>query len=517
MKKKIWISPTDFVEFKEDISLRKQIASRDRSLDFYAIGQYLPDPDPVLKNMGKDLSTYRSLLVDPHVWACAQSRKSGALSLEWGIDRGKAKSRQARLIEDLFEDLDLYRIMGEILDAVLWGFQPIEILWGKTGSYVLPLDILGKPPEWFVFHETTNELLFKTRSNPLGEQLPPKKFLVPQYCASYNNPYGERVLSRVFWPVTFKKGALKFWVVFTEKYGMPFAVGKHPRGAKETEIDNLADMLEDMVQDAIAVIPDDSSVELMDFGGRTSSSEIYHDLIAACNAEISKAILGQTLSTELGEGGSYAATRGHLDVRQDIIDQDIKMIEETMNLLIKWIFDLNFGAGNMPTFSMWQEEEVDKMLAERDQILSNIGVKFTKEYFNANYGLDDKDFEIGEPEPEIPPQVPGPGPIAPNPEEDEENEPIVEMAESGLAGLQNRIDRVSDRLSDMVLQKQMETVLKPVLEMILAGNNFADVKTRLTAIYPKMASEQIENLLARMMFVAETIGRLEVKNEEVTK
>lgn len=99
-------------------------------------------------------------------------------------------------------------------------------------------------------------------------------------------------------------------MVFTEKYGMPHLIGKHPRGATKAETDSLADMLEEIVQDAIAVIPDDSSVEIQE-ANKTSSADIYEKLIDKMNSEISKAVLGQTLTTEIGSKGSYAASNTH--------------------------------------------------------------------------------------------------------------------------------------------------------------------------------------------------------------
>ena len=372
-----------------------EIATRKRALNFYSLINILPDPDIVLKKQGKDITVYKELLCDPHVFACCQSRKSGVLSLEWEINRGIDKDKNAQLIEDLLKKLDIYKIINDILDASQFGFQPLEILWKKDKSgYILPDKIIAKPQEWFCFDDDNN-LKFRTKENYYGEELPDKKFLCPQANPSYNNPYGERTLSRVFWPVTFKKGGMKFWVIFTEKYGMPHLIGKHPRGASKEETDSLADMLEEMVQDAIAVIPDDSSVEIKE-ANKSSSAEIYEKLIDKMNAEISKAILGQTLTTEIGSTGSYAASNTHMAVRQDIIDSDKKLVETTINQLITWIYELNFPNQNIPVFEMYEEEDVDLTLAQRDKILSETGVKFTKEYFIKNYGLEDEDFDIRE-------------------------------------------------------------------------------------------------------------------------
>ena len=310
-----------------------EIVTRKRALNFYSLVNILPDPDIVLKKQGKDMRIYRELLCDPHVFACVQSRKSGVLSLEWDINRGLDKDQNAELVEGLLKKLDINKLISDILDCTQFGFQPLEIIWHKEkNGYVLPEKVIAKPSEWFCFDDD-NKLKFRTKENYFGEELPDRKFLLAQNNPSYDNPYGERTLSRCFWSVTFKKGGLKFWVIFTEKYGMPHFIGKHPRGASKEETNSLADMLEDMVQDAIAVIPDDSSVEIQE-ANKTSSAEIYDKLIDKMNAEISKAILGQTLTTEMGNTGSYAAANTHMQVRKDIIDADKKLVESVINQLI---------------------------------------------------------------------------------------------------------------------------------------------------------------------------------------
>ena len=376
-------------------SLTEEIATRKRALNFYSLANILPDPDIVLRKQGKDVRVYKELLCDPHVFACVQSRKSGVLSLEWEINRGLDKDEKAEAIENLLKQLDIHKLISDILDATQFGFQPLEIIWKRDKSgYILPERIVAKPPEWFCFDDN-NTLKFRTKENYYGEELPNKKFLLAQNNPSYNNPYGERTLSRVFWPVTFKKGGLKFWVIYKKKYGMPHLIGKHPRGATKEETNTLADMLEEMVQDAIAVIPDDSSVEIQE-ANKSSSAAIYEQLIDKMNAEISKAILGQTLTTEIGSAGSYAASNTHFAIRQDIIDADKKLVESVINQLIRWIYEINFSTGDIPVFEMYAPEDVDLTLAQRDKILSDTGVKFTKEYFIKNYGLEDEDFDIRE-------------------------------------------------------------------------------------------------------------------------
>lgn len=467
-------------------SLSDEIATRQRSLNFYSLCNILPDPDIVLRKQGKDIKIYRELLCDPHVTACVQSRKAGVLSLEWEIARGINKDKNIELLSNLLKKLDIYKLINDILDSVLWGFQPIEVIWEKSGNLILPTELKAKPTDWFCY-DADNNLRFKTKQNYFGELLPPKKFLCPQYNASYDNPYGDRILSKVFWQVVFKKGGLKFWTIFTEKYGMPHIIGKHPRGASQEETNALADMLERMVQDAIAVIPDDSSVELKE-ANKSSSAEIYEKLIDKMNAEISKAIIGQTLTTEIGNTGSYAASNTHFQVRQDIIDSDKRLVEKTINQLLRWIYELNFSTEIVPEFELYEEEDIDLDLAQRDKTLSESGVKFTKKYFIKNYGLDEEDFDITQFQ--------------------QTTQPVFSQfkEQENFQG-QTQVDELFDLISNKELQNQSEKILSPIIEMIMNGNSYSEIKEALKD--ENLNTKDFEKVLQKALFLCEAEGRLD--------
>jgi len=463
-------------------TLSDEIATRKRSLNFYSLGYMLPDPDPVLRKQGKDMKIYRELLCDAHVFACAQSRKSGVLSLEWDINRGQDDDKDVSRLKDILKNLDIFQIINDILDCTFFGFQPIEVIWQKTDNLVLPSALVAKPPEWFCYDEYNN-LKFRTKENYWGEELPDKKFLCPQSNASYDNPYGERVLSRVFWSVTFKKGGMKFWVVFTEKYGIPHLIGKHPRGASKEETETLADLLENMVQDAIAVIPDDSSVEIQE-AEKSSSAEIFEKLIDKMNAEISKAILGQTLTTEIGSTGSYAASQTHMSVRKDIVDSDKKLVEKTINQLIKWIYEINFSGQDIPQFEMYEIEDVDLNLAQRDKVLVDCGVKFTKEYFLKSYGFDEDDIEIVDVK---------------------KSTEFKQFKEENANQGQDEVDGLFDLISAEELQLISNDMLKPLLKQLSKCRTEEEFRKVLDE--KNLKTDKFEEVLSKTLFLCEAQGR----------
>jgi len=456
-------------------------------MDYFAISQILPDPDFVLRKAGKDISVYKEIMADARVSACVTARKAGVLKLKWEIDRGKDKSDKSKIIEDLFKRLNVYKLISDILNAPFYGFQPLEVMWHFIDSLILPEAVIAKPVEWFLYGQE-NQLKFRPKDNFQGIELPPRKFLNPQHNATYKNPYGERIMSKCFWPVAFKKGGQKFRMLFIEKYGMPFLLGKHPPGASDPEIDDLMDMLEKMVHDAVAAIPDNASVEPLEVKGK-STVDVYESQIISSNREISEAILGQAVSMDVTETGSYAKSQSGIQVMEWIALADQRLVEDTFNQLIQWIDELNWNsdASELPKFSMFEESGVRKDLADRDKTLNESGVQFTKKYYMEHYSLEEQDLEVV-------PKAPG-------------GEPgFTEYTRRPMKPDQRALDNIE--LSDKELQSQAEMMLKPVTKMIQKGLSYNDVMEKLAETYPKMKTKDLEELLTRTIFVSQVWGKL---------
>lgn len=390
-----------FAEGKATKGLTDHIASRDRSPDFTALGMYLPNPDPILKKMGKDVAVYRDLRSAAPVGGAIRRRKAAVKGMEWRLVDSvtgqtgtradqKASPRAMMLAQDALASLRLDAVIGEMLDAPLFGWTPMEVMWAPVDGALLPVSLVGKPHEWFHF-DPEGLLRFRSRTAPLyGEELQPRKFLVPRQDATYANPYGFADLSMCFWPTTFMRGGLKFWVTFAEKYGTPMLVGKQPRSAGTKETDQLLDQLEAMVQDAVAVIPDDSSIDIKESGSKSDAAGAYRELLVFCRSEISIALLGQNQSTE-ANSNKASATAG-LEVTRDLRDGDARLVEEAINQLLRWITDLNEGEqAAAPRFELYEEQEVTEVQAKRDEALSRSGVTFAAQYWEREYNLQPGD------------------------------------------------------------------------------------------------------------------------------
>ena len=407
MSRGIYVTPTDFVSFGEaraTPSLSEQIATRDRSMDM-SFAVILLYPDTILKRQGKDIAVYRDMRSRASVGGPIRRRKAAVKALEWRVERGKASARVTRLANDVLATYDMDTLINEITNAVLFGYQPLELVWGPFNGAAAPLQVIGKPQEWFFF-DNAAQLRFRSRQQPLqGEELEPRKFLLARQEASYDNPYGFADLSMCFWADTFMRGGLKFWVTFTEKYGTPWLVGKQPRGTPGSEVNNLLDKLEAMVQDAVAAIPDDSSIDILESGDKGASADLYERLLMYCRSEINIALLGQNQSTE-SNSNRASATAG-LEVAKTIRDGDAALVMATMNQLLRWLTDLHDGEqAPAPTFVLFEEEDVNTQQAVRDETLTKAGLKFTKEYWKRVYRLQDGDIEEAPAGPSMP-KAPG--------------------------------------------------------------------------------------------------------------
>lgn len=509
--KGLYVSPTQFVSFAESGQrLSDHIATRDRSPDFTALGLYLPNPDPILKKQGKDISVYSDLRSDAHVGGCSRRRKAAVVAMEWRIERAGSSARSAKLAEDVLKRLDMRRVLHEMLDAVLFGWQPLEIIWSPPGAGpIVPQQVLAKPVQWFHF-DAQAQLRFKSREQPLyGEALAPRKFLVPAQDASYANPYGFADLSMCFWPTVFKRGGLKFWVTFTEKFGTPWVVGKTPRNTPGPEQDKLLDQLEAMVQDAVAVIPDDASVDIVEAGGKGVSADLYERLLMFCRSEVAIALLGQNQSTE-ASANRASATAG-LEVAKDLRDGDARLCEATINQLLRWVVDSNEGEGApAPKFELYEQEEVNEVQARRDKLLTESGVVFTPAYWQRVYGLEAGDIAPPEPiapvvaptaeagatafaEPRTPANTPAIG------------WPSVEPTQPD----QTALDAALQALPDSQLQTQMTAMLAPLREQLQRADTDPQALLGwLAEQFPSLDEAALQDHLARLLFAAQVWGTL---------
>ena len=467
--------------------LIRVIASRANAIDYWSFMYHLPNPDPVLKKMGKDISAYREILSDSHVGGCVRRRKAAIKGLEWRITpTGNEKTDE--ILTALFDRLPMSHIISQILDATLFGYQALEVMWESENGLLLPTAIVGKPQEWFVFDEE-NQLMLRTKDNRNGDLVPEKKFLLATQQADFLNPYGRADLAMCFWAATFKKGGFKFWLEFMEKYGSPWLVGKHPRQAQIHEIDELLDSMEKMLGTAVAAIPEDSSIDLKESASKGASSQVFDDFLRYCKSEIAIALLGQNQTTE-AEANRASATAG-LEVTRDIRNDDASLVEGVFNQLLMWICELNFNVDILPTFELFEQENIDKLQAERDKLLTEIGVGFTAQYIHRTYGFEDGDI------------------IMQAVEKADKSAKTADFAEPIPKSV---IETIGEQL-EVEGEAVVETWLHDIRDRLGQAESLEDFRNQLDSLIPELSYAEYGELLAWGSTAAQFAGRQSVEDE----
>ncbi|MEN6439783.1 MAG: DUF935 family protein [Syntrophobacter sp.] len=179
---------------------------------------------------------------------------------------------------------------------------------------------------------------------------------------------------------------------FAEVYGMPLRIGRYEPGATRADREALTRAVRMLGSDAAGIISKSTEIEFIE-AQKGSSTNVYDGLASFCDAQMSKAILGQTLASEPGNGkgaGSYALGRVHSEVRQDIVEADCRALAKTITRqVLRPLVGFNFGwDAPVPRFQFLCEPPEDmKAVAEVYKILSEIGFEFSREQVAERFKL----------------------------------------------------------------------------------------------------------------------------------
>ena len=418
------------------------------------------------------------------------------MRLEWDINRGRPQTPESEFVKRVFaEGLDIYEIMEQMLEAPYFGYVPMEILWRYEGGFLVPKAIQEKPRQWFHF-DSNNLLRFKSKGNPQGQLVEQYKFLVIQNKPTYTNPYGKKLLSKCFWNVYYKRNAIKFWARFAEKFGFPYLVGKLPPAFFEEKYDEMLDLLDDMIQDGTIVVPEGTTVDILE-ASKTSSADIFLRLADFNNAEISKALLSHTGSTD-STPGRLGNDNTALEVRADIIESDARrFVCKPFNQLIRRIINFNFqNPKDYPVFSMYEEGVIDTNRANRDKTLADTQqFRFTKKYWTAHYGFKDDEIEMIE--------EPAPAPFAePDPAAVKvDGQAVVDTARQSMVESSERADA-------------MAAMVAPVLKLIQEGSSYEELLKKIPEMYGELDTSKVEALIERAVYGAEATGYISAAGEQ---
>ncbi len=387
--------------------LEAEISSLERDPYVAQYQDLLSPQDPTLsRSAGAGVTLYDEIRRDPHAHAVLQKRALEVTAREWRVDAGgdsAADRATADVVESALKGFDFDRLTRGLLGAVLYGHSVAEVMWVVRDGYWVPGKVKVKRQRRFRF-TVGGELRLLTRDAPFqGIAVPDRKFIVHRYALDHtdDDPYGLGLGSVLYWPAWFKRQVLGHWLQATERYAEPDLTLTYEGQYDEAREKQLLASAVSRARNKVMALPSTVTADLLE-AANAGGSEALGALSRYLDEMMSEAVLGETLSTNVGQSGSRALGEVQADVRIAIAKADADFSSATINeSLVQWIVDVNALKGKRP--SVWRDfgepEDLDAR-ASRDEKLSRMGYRpASVSYINETYGGDWVDTKEGGPVP----------------------------------------------------------------------------------------------------------------------
>ncbi len=395
---------------------------------------------------------------DCHLQAVLSTGEEAISGLPWELDLPPMHKRVERKAAEFCDRVlrsqrNFARFIAHHAGAAYYGYSVSEIAWARDGATLVPADLRPLAHRRFLYAYETGRLhLFDNNGTMTlpGIDLRadyPLQFVVSQPRINGDVPCREGLVRALMWAALFRNWSISDWLKLGEIAWKPWRTGTYTREATDEDINGLVAVLEGMTSSGVAVVPEGTKLEISWPGGGSSGAGgrgTHSELFAVVGAEMSKAVLGQTLTTEQGAVGSQALGRVHNEVRKDLREARAKSVAgDICRDLIEPLVRLNFGPGVCaPVFQFLTDDALDlSSFAASMKTLREAGLRIPAQWVRDQAGipepaddaelLGDADLVDTPPEPD---PAPAPADEAPPPKEEshgdqEEKEAAREAAE----------------------------------------------------------------------------------------
>ena len=329
---------------------------------------------------------------DEHYRSVLGTRKMAVSGLAFKVESAsdnKADAIIAEQVRNILHAPEIPDLLEDLLDGLAKGFSVVQITWGIKDNQYWPISYDWRDPRLFKPDSKDPTILKIDDKTPHGADMNPLDFIVFKPRLKSGLFIRSGLARLVAHSYLYKHLAIKDWNRFLTVYGMPVRIGKYGTNATSKDKSTLRRAVRDIVGDGSAIIPESMQMEFMQSGGSGGKgASAYNEITNFLNKEISKAVLGQTMTSE--DGSSQAQAKVHNEVRQDIVKADARRVCGCIvqQLIKPWLI-LNYGdTKSLPKISLPQEEIEDlNALADNYGKLHNMGVPLSKSQIRDKFDL----------------------------------------------------------------------------------------------------------------------------------
>ncbi|TDE40935.1 DUF935 domain-containing protein [Antarcticimicrobium sediminis] len=471
---------------------------------------------------------------DPHYLGVIGTRKRSVSQIEITVKPGgesPADENMAEMVRNWLDRDELADEIFDILDALGKGYSFTEIIWERSEGQWMPSRLEWRDPRWFRFerHNLATPLLID--ENGQERPLDGFKFIFAAMKAK-SGLVARSGLARVAsWGWMFKAYTQRDWAIFTQTYGQPLRVGKFGAGASEADRDTLFRAVSNIAGDCAAIIPESMTIDFIEGGNIGAAHQLYLERSDWLDKQISKAVLGQTATTDAVTGG-LGSGKEHREVQEDIERADCIKLAAILNrdLIRPWV-QLEYGPQKVyPRLVIARPDEED--LAAFSTALAPLverGLRVRQSEIRAKFGLsapDDGDEILGpspqsDPKPQVAP--PGTGDISlqsavkyPFNTLSGRAGPLTALAAEGASAGRSASEAPEELLSDRLAKEaapHMEAMLGQIEAMMGAARSIEEFREMLLAGFPDLDADDLVQVMAQALTAADLGGRAAVEQE----
>lgn len=276
--------------------------------------------DPDYPDFSPLQNLYHDITLDGHLTAVTEKRILKVLNA--GIifsDDGKEND----LINDLIETEAFELLLRNIIESRLYGHSLswVDITMpGKNDPKVKLIDRRHVVPPLHIYKYRDSD------SNNAGINYTEAPLC--NYVLATGRDKDLGLLLKCAPYVLLKRGDVSDWATFAEIFGMPLRKGKYPAHNPQARKE-LIEAMGEMGSASSLAIPDTSDIEFVQNTTSTSGKGIHESFADFCDKQMSKIILGNTLTTD-AEGGKYKGDI-HAESEEEITLADRRFVLRVLN------------------------------------------------------------------------------------------------------------------------------------------------------------------------------------------
>ncbi|MFV0642928.1 MAG: DUF935 domain-containing protein [Sphingomonadaceae bacterium] len=415
--------------------------------------------------------------------------------------------RRADLVRNWIKRDELSDETFHILDAIGKNMSFTEIIWDSSEGQWQPARLEWRDPRWFKPDRDGVTPLLRGGLDGNGTDctLPAYKFIRLNIAAKSGLPVRSGIARLAAWNWMFKSYTLRDWAVFAQTYGQPLRVGKFGPTASEDDKNTLFRAVANIAGDCAAIIPEGMTIDFIEAKNVGSGSELYEKRADWLDRQMSKAVLGQTTTTDAVSGG-HAVSQEHRLVQEDIETSDCKALSATLNrdLIRPWM-DLEYGPEDMrrrgyPRLIIARPKREDlQLLANSLAQLVPLGLRVQQSEIRDKFGLSDPDddaelLRTANPEPT---PAPAPASTALQAASKPAHHPAGQIAERMAGPAQGAVDEMVATIEAMMAKA---SDLNELRDMISHG-------------FGKLDAAPLADILAQGLMAAQAAGRSDLEEE----